>query len=95
MSVKRVMSDGVLVFPCPRCDQTLEVGLHVVETAADPTRKSGITGTTYGHRVEFVAEAPHLHAEFWGHLVRCHQPAPHPYMPGMDISERDNPEVNP
>jgi hypothetical protein len=74
------MSDGVLVFPCPKCDKSLEVGLHVVEVVANPDRKSGITGTIYGHRVEFVAEAPHLHAEFWGHMVRCHQPDPHPYM---------------
>lgn len=81
----RVMGDGVLVFDCPRCDEALEVGLHVVTVAADPTtRTSPVTGTTYGHRVQFIAEAPHLHAEFWGHLVRCHQPQPgnHPYLGG-------------
>ena len=75
------MSDGVLVFPCPKCDQSLEVGLHVTDVAGDPTNKVGVTTAThYAHRVEFVAEAPHLHAEFWGHMVRCHQPNPHPYM---------------
>jgi hypothetical protein len=79
-TLRRVMSDGVLVFPCPKCQEPLEVGLHVVETAAHPTKKSPVTGTHYGHRVEFVAEAPHLHASFWGHMVRCHQPHPHPYM---------------
>lgn len=70
--MKRVVSDGVLAFPCPKCGQTLEVGLHVVEVVAKPTRTSPLTGTTYGHQVEYVAEAPHLHAAFWGHLVRCH-----------------------
>jgi hypothetical protein len=78
------MSDGVLVFECPKCDETLEVGLHVAQVAANPTRKSVVTGTTYGHPVEFIAEAPHLHAHFWGHIVRCHQPNPHPYMDGGD-----------
>jgi hypothetical protein len=78
--MKRVMSDGVLAFPCPKCGESLEVGLHVVTVTPTVTRKSPITGTTYGHRVEFIAEAPHLHAEFWGHMVRCHQPYPHPYM---------------
>ncbi|MGV0042043.1 hypothetical protein [Mycobacterium colombiense] len=75
-----MMKDGVLAFLCPKCGQTIEVGLHVVEVAANPTRRSPITGTNYGHPVEFIAEAPHLHAEFWGHMVRCHQPNPHPYM---------------
>jgi hypothetical protein len=77
--MKRVMTDGVLTFPCPKCDEVLEVGLHVTKVSADPTNTSD-TGVHYGHRVEFTAEAPHLHAAFWGHLVRCHQPNPHPYM---------------
>ena len=77
----RVMSDGVLAFPCPLCGRLLEVGLHVVSLADDPTSKvSPETGVRYGHRVEFMAEAPHLHATFWGHLVREHQPLPHPYL---------------
>ena len=81
MSLKLVMSDGVLLFECPLCSKSLEVGLHVRTVAADPeTRKSPVTGTTYGHRIEFIAEAPHLHAEFWGHLVREHGPDPHPYL---------------
>lgn len=81
MTLKRVMGDGVLAFACPLCDELLEVGLHVVTVAADPTTKtSPLTKTHYGHRVEFIAEAPNLHAEFWGHLVREHQPLPHPYL---------------
>lgn len=74
------MNHGVLCFPCPKCGVSLEVGLHVVTVAARPTRKSPVSGTTYGHPVEFIAEAPHLHATFWGHVARCHQPNPHPYM---------------
>jgi hypothetical protein len=74
------ITHGVLLFPCPKCDDTIEVGLHIVAVAAHPTRKSGATGTYYGHNVEFAAEAPSLHGEFWGHLVRCHQPNPHPYV---------------
>lgn len=79
--MKRVMSDGILRFKCPKCDEQLEVGLHVIyafdkecEAAQQwhlPARK---------HPVEFIAEAPHLHAHFWGHMVRRHQPCPHPYM---------------
>jgi hypothetical protein len=81
MSLMRVMGDGTLAFECPICDKTLEVGLHVVQVAADPTTKvSPLTSTHYGHRVQFIAEAPNLHAEFWGHLVREHQPLPHPYL---------------
>jgi len=78
--MKRIMSDGVLQFPCPRCHQVLRVGLHMKSTFGEPSRE--FEGVHYGHRVEFVAEAPHLHAELWGHMVRCHQPNPHPYMEG-------------
>ena len=78
-ALTRVMSDGVLRFPCPRCDHILEVGCHVTDTPPAPSRESP-SGVHYGHRVEFVAQAPHLHAALWGHLVRCHQPNPHPYM---------------
>jgi hypothetical protein len=93
MSLKLVMSDGVLLFECPLCGKSLEVGLHVRTVAADPeTRKSPVTGTTYGHRVEFIAEAPHLHAKFWGHLVREHQPQPdnHPYLSGGQTPADDD-----
>lgn len=81
MSLKLVLTDGVLAFPCPQCDKLLEVGVHVVSAAADPEKRvSPMTGVHYGHRVEFVAEAPNLHAELWGHMVREHQPLPHPYL---------------
>lgn len=80
MSLKLVMTDGVLAFECPQCDKLLEVGVHVRQAAGIETKTSPLTGTTYGHRVEFIAEAPNLHAEFWGHLVREHQPLPHPYL---------------
>jgi hypothetical protein len=43
--MKRVMSDGVLAFPCPKCGESLEVGLHVVTVTPTPTRTSPITGT--------------------------------------------------
>jgi hypothetical protein len=80
VSLKLVMSDGVLLLPCPICDEAIEAGLHVRTVAADPnTRKSPVTGTTYGHRVEFIAEAPNLHAKLWGHIVREHGGA-NPYM---------------
>lgn len=81
MSLKLVMTDGVLAMSCPQCDKLLEVGVHVVSAAADPERrKSPLTGVTYSHRVEFIAEAPNLHAALWGHMVREHQPLPHPYL---------------
>lgn len=80
MNLKLVLTDGVLAFECPQCDKLLEVGVHVRQASAVETRKSPLTGTTYGHRVEFIAEAPHLHAELWGHMVREHQPLPHPYL---------------
>lgn len=81
MSLKLVMTDGVLAFECPHCKKLLEVGVHVVSASADPERKvSPLTGTHYSHRVEFIAEAPHLHAALWGHMVREHQPLPHPYL---------------
>lgn len=73
------MKDGVLLFACPKCGKVLEVGLHLTAFPTEPTRV-GPSDTHYGHPVEFVAEAPNLHAEFWGHLVRCHQPNPHPYI---------------
>lgn len=73
--------DGLLIFECPQCNQMLEVGLHVVSTAIGHRGTSPITGTHYSHPVEFIASAPHLHAEFWAHMVRHHQPNPHPYMP--------------
>lgn len=76
---KPVPEHGVLLFRCPKCGETLEVGLHI--TACDePTNVSPVTGTHYGHPVDFMGQTPHLHATFWGHLVRCHQPNPHPYM---------------
>lgn len=76
MSARR---HGVLQIDCPKCSETLEVGLHIAAVIAKPTRESP-SGVHYGHPVSFIAEAPHLHGEFWGHLVRCHQPNPHPYM---------------
>lgn len=75
------MKDGLLHFDCPRCGETLAVGCHIISEFQKPTRQA--FGTRYGHFVEFVAETPHLHAEFWGHMVRCHQPHPHPYMPAV------------
>lgn len=88
MSLKLVMTDGVLAFECPQCDKLLEVGVHVRSAAADPeTRISPLTGTHYGHRVEFIAEAPNLHAELWGHMVRAHQPLPHPYLSPARVVE--------
>jgi hypothetical protein len=72
------MKDGILHFDCPKCGETLAVGLHIVAEFSEPSKT--LFGTHYQHPVEFVAEAPHLHAKFWGHLVRCHQPYPHPYM---------------
>lgn len=77
--MKRVMSDGILRFECPLCPEILEVGLHVVDAFGEQSSEA-MQRVHRGHPVEFVAEAPHLHAHFWGHLVRCHQPNPHPYM---------------
>lgn len=80
------MQDGVLRFECPKCHDVLEVGLHItarVLYGSDLTWwPVGVSPSTvnYSHPVEFIAEAPHLHAEFWGHLVRCHQPDLHPYL---------------
>jgi len=79
---KPISEHGVLIFRCPRCDETLEVGLHIA--ACDPTNVSPVTRTHYSHPVDFIGQAPHLHAELWGHMVRCHQPNPHPYMGGGD-----------
>jgi hypothetical protein len=73
------IGDGVLRFSCPKCDETLEVGLFITEIHDKVSKKSS-SGVHYGHLVQFEAEAPNLHAHFWGHLVRCHQPNPHPYM---------------
>ena len=87
VSLKLVLTDGVLAFPCPRCDKLLEVGVHIVSAAADPERKvSPLTGTHYGHRVEFVAEAPNLHARLWGHMVREHDGV-NPYLTGVVPSD--------
>jgi hypothetical protein len=77
----RPQHHGVLQIKCPQCDQTIEVGLHQTFIITEPTKMSP-SGTHYGHPVSFVAEAPHLHAAFWGHMVREHQPNPHPYMSG-------------
>lgn len=74
------MRHGVLLFPCPKCGDNIEIGLHVVTVAAHPTKQSPVTGKHYGHPVQFIAETPHLHAAFWGHMVREHGPNPHPYM---------------
>lgn len=77
------VADGLLMLQCPKCEELIEVGLHITHVPDDRTsRVSELTGTHYGHLVEFYAQAPHLHAAFWGHLVRCHQPDPHPYMSG-------------
>jgi hypothetical protein len=70
---------GVLRIACPQCFEQIEVGLHMTTVITKPTRVSP-SGTHYGHPVAFVAEAPNLHASFWGHMVREHQPNPHPYM---------------
>lgn len=81
--MKRVMSAGVLEFECPRCQAILSVGLHVVDAFGERCQQD-MAEVHRGHPVEFIAEAPHLHAKFWGHMVRCHQPNPHPYMPSAD-----------
>lgn len=73
------MRDGILHFDCPKCGEILAVGLHVTAEFGEHSTKTAF-GTHYSHNVEFVAEAPHLHGEFWGHVVRCHQPYPHPYL---------------
>jgi hypothetical protein len=77
--MKRVMTSGLLRFNCPKCDEVLEVTLGVT----DAFGRDSMQASEDRHRmVEFIAEAPHLHATFWGHIVRCHQPNPHPYMDG-------------
>lgn len=76
---KPISEHGVLIFQCPKCEATLEVGLHIY-AHDEPSKTSPVTKTHYGHPVDFVGQAPHLHAEFWGHMVRCHQPNPHPYL---------------
>ncbi len=76
---KSISEHGVLIFKCPRCEETLEVGLHIA-ACPDPSYTSPATKTHYQHPVDFLGQAPNLHATFWGHMVRCHQPNPHPYM---------------
>lgn len=75
----RGMSDGILRFRCPKCGDFLEVGLHVID-AFDEQCSEAMNRVNRGYVVEFIAKAPNLHAIFWGHLVRCHQPNPHPYI---------------
>lgn len=81
------LCDGVLVFECPKCREPLEVGLHITAVSDNPENLISAKGIHYGHPVGFTAEAPHMHAELWGHLVRCHQPNPHPYISGRGSRE--------
>lgn len=76
---KPISEHGVLVFRCPKCNEALEVGLHIT-AEFESSDVSPVTHANYSHPVDFVGQAPHLHATFWGHMVRCHQPNPHPYM---------------
>jgi hypothetical protein len=85
MSLKRVPTHGMVQFPCPKCDEPIEVPLTVTD-AYGPI--CGLMASRHRpHPVEFVAVAPQLHARFWGHMVRCHQPDPHPYMSGLPVGE--------
>lgn len=84
MRRRRLPSSGVLKFDCPKCSETLEVMLAIDKDA--PVEEMIETQLRHlparKHPVEFIAYASNLHAEFWGHMVRCHQPDPHPYMSG-------------
>jgi hypothetical protein len=71
-----VLTDGVLALPCSRCDEIIEVRISVVDAGGPRTRAFN---KTYESPTQFIAEASTLHARLWGHMVRKHQPDPHPY----------------